>query len=55
MYLLTAAAFGGTSVIFTFLAPILTEVTSVDTTTISIALIDFWGRKPSSATSPLAG
>lgn len=41
LYLLTAASFGGTFVIFTFLAPILTEVTGVDAGTVSIALMIF--------------
>ncbi len=43
MYLLTAAAFGGTFAIFTFLAPILTEVTGVRDGTLSIALMIFGG------------
>jgi DHA1 family inner membrane transport protein len=43
MYLLTAAAFGGTFAIFTFLAPILTEVTGVSDGTLSIALMIFGG------------
>jgi MFS transporter, DHA1 family, inner membrane transport protein len=43
MYLLTAAAFGGTFAIFTFLAPILTEVTGVGEGTLSIALMIFGG------------
>jgi MFS transporter, DHA1 family, inner membrane transport protein len=41
MYLLSATAFGGTFVIFTFLAPILTEVTGVSSETLSIALVIF--------------
>jgi DHA1 family inner membrane transport protein len=43
MYLLSAAAFGGTFVIFTFLAPILTEVTGVSNRTLSMALVIFGG------------
>ena len=43
MYLLSAAAFGGTFVIFTFVAPILTEVTRVSGETLSIALVIFGG------------
>ena len=43
MYLLSAAAFGGTFVIFTFLAPILTEVTGVSDGTLGIALVIFGG------------
>jgi DHA1 family inner membrane transport protein len=38
MYLLSAAAFGGTFVILAFLAPILTEVTGVGNGTLSVAL-----------------
>ena len=43
MYLLSASAFGGTFVIFTFLAPILTEITGVGSDTLSIALMIFGG------------
>lgn len=43
MYLLTAMAFGGTFVIFTFLAPILTDVTKVGNGTVNIALMLFGG------------
>jgi hypothetical protein len=38
MYLLSATAFGGTFVIFTFLAPILTEVTGGSGKTLSICI-----------------
>jgi len=43
MYLLSAAAFGGTFIIFTFLAPFLTEITGVSSGTLGIALVIFGG------------
>lgn len=43
MYLLTAIGFGGTFVVFTFLAPILTEITGVKEATVNIALLLFGG------------
>ncbi|WP_271896067.1 MFS transporter [Candidatus Phyllobacterium onerii] len=43
MYLLTAVAFGGTFVIFTFLAPILMGLTKVGYGTVNIALMLFGG------------
>jgi multidrug resistance protein len=43
MYLLTAISFGGTFVVFTFLAPILTDITGVAGSTVGIALLLFGG------------
>lgn len=43
MYLLTAVAFGGTFVIFTYLAAILTDVTKVGNGTVNVALMLFGG------------
>jgi multidrug resistance protein len=43
MYLLTAISFGGTFVVFTFLAPILTDITGVAESTVGIALLLFGG------------
>jgi MFS family permease len=41
MYLLTAIAFGGTFVVFTFLSPLLTDVTGLPNGTVNIALLLF--------------
>ena len=43
MYLLTAVGFGGTFVVFTFLSPLLTDVTGVPKETVNIALLLFGG------------
>jgi DHA1 family inner membrane transport protein len=43
MYLLTAVAFGGTFVVFTFLSPLLTDITGVPKETVNIALLLFGG------------
>jgi multidrug resistance protein len=43
MYLLTAISFGGTFIVFTFLAPILTDITGVAESTVGIALLLFGG------------
>ncbi len=43
MYLLTAIGFGGTFVVFTFLSPLLTDVTGVPKETVNIALLLFGG------------
>jgi predicted MFS family arabinose efflux permease len=43
MYLLTAVGFGGTFVVFTFLSPLLTDVTGVPKATVNIALLLFGG------------
>jgi multidrug resistance protein len=43
MYLLTSISFGGTFVVFTFLAPILTDITGVAESTVGIALLLFGG------------
>jgi predicted MFS family arabinose efflux permease len=43
MYLLTAVGFGGTFVVFTFLSPLLTDVTGVPEETVNIALLLFGG------------
>jgi predicted MFS family arabinose efflux permease len=41
MYLLTVVGFGGTFVVFTFLSPLLTDVTGVSKETVNIALLLF--------------
>jgi predicted MFS family arabinose efflux permease len=41
MYLLTAIGFGGTFVVFTFLSPLLTDITGVPRETVNIALLLF--------------
>jgi predicted MFS family arabinose efflux permease len=41
MYFLTAMGFGGTFVVFTFLSPLLTQVTGVTESTVNIALVLF--------------
>jgi predicted MFS family arabinose efflux permease len=43
MYLLTSISFGGTFIVFTFLAPILTDITGVAESTVGIALLLFGG------------
>jgi DHA1 family inner membrane transport protein len=43
MYLLTAVGFGGTFVVFTFLSPLLTDITGVPEETVNIALLLFGG------------
>jgi predicted MFS family arabinose efflux permease len=43
MYLLTAIGFGSTFVVFTFLSPLLTDVTGVPEATVNIALLLFGG------------
>jgi predicted MFS family arabinose efflux permease len=43
MYFLTAVAFGGTFVVFTFLAPLLMQVTGVAESTVNLALVLFGG------------
>jgi DHA1 family inner membrane transport protein len=43
MYLLTAIGFGGTFVVFTFLSPLLTDVTGVPKETVNIGLLLFGG------------
>jgi predicted MFS family arabinose efflux permease len=43
MYLLTAIGFGGTFVVFTFLSPLLTDITGVPEETVNIALLLFGG------------
>jgi multidrug resistance protein len=43
MYLLTSISFGGTFNVFTFLAPILTDITGVAESTVGIALLLFGG------------
>ena len=43
MYLLTAVGFGGTFVVFTFLSPLLTDVTGVPKESVNIALLFFGG------------
>jgi predicted MFS family arabinose efflux permease len=43
MYLLTSMSFGGTFIVFTFLAPILTDITGVAESTVGIALLLFGG------------
>lgn len=43
MYLLTSLGFGGTFVVFTFLAPLLTQVTGVPESTVNLALVLFGG------------
>jgi predicted MFS family arabinose efflux permease len=43
MYLLTAIGFGGTFVVFTFLSPLLTDVTGVPRETVNIGLLLFGG------------
>jgi predicted MFS family arabinose efflux permease len=43
MYLLTAIGFGGTFVVFTFLSPLLTDVTGVPRESVNIALLFFGG------------
>jgi MFS transporter, DHA1 family, inner membrane transport protein len=43
MYLLTVVGFGGTFVIFTFLSPLLTDVTGVPKEAVNIALLLFGG------------
>ncbi|WP_027579760.1 MFS transporter [Bradyrhizobium sp. Ai1a-2] len=41
MYLLTVAGFGGTFVVFTFLSPLLTDITGVPKEAVSVALLLF--------------
>ena len=43
MYLLTALGFGGTFVVFTFLSPLLTDVTGVPEQRVNLALLLFGG------------
>jgi predicted MFS family arabinose efflux permease len=43
MYLLTAIGFGGTFVVFTFLSPLLTDVTGVPKEAVNIGLLLFGG------------
>lgn len=43
LYLITALSFGGTFVVFTFLSPLMTEVTGVGESTVSWALMLFGG------------
>ncbi len=43
LYLITALSFGGTFVVFTFLSPLMTEVTGVNESTVSWALMLFGG------------
>jgi predicted MFS family arabinose efflux permease len=43
MYLLTSISFGGTFVVFTFLAPIMTDITGVPESTVGVALLLFGG------------
>jgi MFS transporter, DHA1 family, inner membrane transport protein len=43
MYLLTAVGFGGTFVVFTFLSPLLTDVTGIEAEKVNIALLLFGG------------
>ncbi len=43
LYLITALSFGGTFVVFTFLSPLMTEVTGVSESTVSWALMLFGG------------
>jgi MFS transporter, DHA1 family, inner membrane transport protein len=43
MYLLTAVGFGATFVVFTFLSPLLTDITGVPQETVNIALLLFGG------------
>jgi multidrug resistance protein len=43
LYLLTAVSFGGTFVVFTFLSPMMTQVTGVSESTVSWALMMFGG------------
>jgi len=43
MYLLTAVGFGGTFAVFTFLSPLLTQITGVPKDSVNIALLLFGG------------
>jgi predicted MFS family arabinose efflux permease len=43
MYLLTAIGFGGTFAVFTFISPLLTDITGVPKETVNIALLFFGG------------
>jgi len=43
LYLITALSFGGTFAVFTFLSPLMTEITGVDESTVSWALMLFGG------------
>jgi predicted MFS family arabinose efflux permease len=43
LYLITAIGFGGTFVVFTFLSPLLTDITGVPPKTVNIALLLFGG------------
>jgi multidrug resistance protein len=43
MYLLTSISFGGTFIVFTFLAPIMTDITGVPESTVGVALLLFGG------------